>query len=393
MANAATSASILRAQVLAKSVVNGVHDAEKTIAANKEQRKKEAALEIQNLIDIARVRVGRNEIIVKEDEQRIFGTDAANKRAMASIRFLQHARYLHHANSQVTDRRLILRRDRMAHLRCGPQMGRPCSPDYRPPTVATHDSVQGALEREQRVLITAREKLKELEEMGKLVMQELDGVRGYLSQDAAKRRFAVEIDRAYIISFGSVTSGGPLPSPAEIDEAGVIQARATQHHVSSLEERVDQIGVATASCIKRYKDEYVVVHHMLEEQLAKSTLSLDDLGRRLKGQAKEVDTTTRMAERSLGEIKKKNLTKGDDVGASKVAALETLVDDLRTTRTALQDDIRKKTFLLEIDERCRKVTTTAETLFCDSDLKKRTLRKAGSAPTLKTTGQFALKMH
>jgi len=387
MANPATSASILRAQVLSKSVVHGIHDAEKTIASNKEQRQKEAALEKERLQDIARTRVRRNEEIIKEDEQRIFGTDAAIKKAMACIRGAITARYSHFAAGQVTDRRLILRIERTSHLRTA---GRAVAEGERPPTVATFDSVQGMLERERRFLNAARERLQELEQMGKVVIQELEAVRGYLSQDAAKRRFAVEQDRAYIISFGSVTAGGPLAPPPEIDEEGVVRARETQQHVSGLEDRVLQVHSISANDIKKFKNEYKQVHFQLEELLAKSTYSLDDLGKRLKGQAKEVDTTTRMAERSLGEIKKKNLTKGDEVGASKVAALETLVDDLRVTRSALQEDIRSKSFLLDIDERCRKVTTTGEKLFCDSDSRKRAMRKAGSAPCLRSTGQFAV---
>lgn len=387
MANVATSASILRAQALAKGVVNGIHEAEKTIASNKEQRAKEAAAEVERCQEIARARIKRNEDIVKVDETRIFGTDAAIKRAAACIRTNEHARYLHFSNSKVTDRRLILRRERMMHLRSGAIAE---TQEQRPGTVKGHDPVQFCLEREHRTLINARERLQELEQLGKIVIKELEAVRGYLSQDAAKRRFAVEQDRAYIISFGSVTSGGPMPSPQAIDEAGVIQAKETQDHVFGLEERVTQITVLSSNDIKKFKAQYAQGHHALEEQLAKSTSSLDDLGKRLKWQAKEVDTTTRMAERSLGEIKKKNLTKGDSVAAFKVAALETVVDDLRMTRTHLQNDIRNKSVLLDIDERCRKVTTTGEKLFTDSDSRKAALRKAGSAPSLMNTGQLAM---
>jgi len=375
MASAATSASILRAQVLEKSVRHGISDAEKTIHTNKELQKQEAAREQARLQNVARARVQRNEEIVKGDEDRIFGTDVAIKKAMASIRSLQHARYSFYAASQVTERRLQLRRERHPHL--------PARED-RPPTVPRHDLVQATLEQERRTLSIARESLQELEQKGKLVIQDLEAVRGYLSQDAAKRRFAVEQDRAYIISFGSVTAGGPLPSPPDIDEAGVVQALQTQQHVSGLEDRVEQVGILSVNEIKRFQKEYAEVHFLLEQQLSQSTWTLDDLGKRLKGQAREVDATTRMAERSLGEIRKKNLTKGDITGASKVAALETLVGDLRVTRMALQEDIRSKSFLLDIDERCRKVTTTGEQLFAEKKV-----QKHRSAPSLKTTGKFA----
>jgi len=384
MANPATSASILQAKVLAKSVVFGIFDAEKTIASNKEQQKREAAKETERVVNVARARIARQEAITKEDEQRIFGTDAAMKKASLTIRTLCHARYSHFSAAQVTDRRLLLRRDRLLHLRSGGAMTVPNTD--RPGTVPRHDSVQVALERESRTLAAARERLIELEEQGKVVIKELEAVRGYLSHDAAKRRFAVEQDRAYIISFGSVTSGGPLPSPADIDEEGVVKAKETQAHVSGLEDRVEQNANMSAKEIKRFKQLYSQVHFQLEEELSKSTYTLDDLGKRLKGQAKEVDATTKMAERSLGEIKKKNLTKGDAVGASKVDALATLVDDLRQTREALQIDIRSKSFLLDIDERCRKVTTTGEKLFAD----RKVMHKNRSAPSLRTTGQFAV---
>lgn len=137
-----------------------------------------------------------------------------------------------------------------------------------------------------------------------------------------------------------------------------VQIAQTQQHVSSLEDRVQQICTTSTSEIKRFHSEFVQVHAQLEELLSLSTHTLGDLGKRLKGQAKEVDVTTRMAERSLGEIRKKNLTKGDNQGAKKVEALESLVSDLRVTRGALQEDIRNKSVLLDIDERCRKVTTT-----------------------------------
>lgn len=385
MAHAVTSASILRAQVLSKSVGHGIFDAEKTIASNKEQQKLEERKEAERKKNTALAKIQRNEAIVKDDEQRIFGTDVAIKKASAVIRNLQHARYSHFSASQVTDRRMQLRRERMTHLRRGGSSSNVTADGERPPTVPTHDSVQSALQREKGTLNAARERTQELEQMGRVVIQELEAVRGHLSQDAAKRRFAVELERAYIISFGSVTSGGPLPSPADIDEEAVVKTREIQQHVSGLEDRVKQLAELSANEIKRFFNEYKKVHAQLEGELSKNTYMLDDLGKRLKGQAKEVDTTTRMAERSLGEIKKKNLTKGDDVGASKVAALVLLVDDLRLTREALQEDIRSKSMLLDIDERCRKVTTTGEKLFAE-----RKVVKNRSAPSLRSTGQFAV---
>jgi len=384
MTTPAISASILRAQVLSKSVAHGIVDAEKTIASNKEVQKQEAGREQERQKEIARVRIRRNEEIVKGDEERIFGTDSARQQAMACISSLHHARYSHFAASQVTDRRLQLRRERAPHLRTG-------SSGERPPTVPRHDSVQGALVRERRNLIVARERLMELEQLAKLVIQDLEAVRGYLSQDAAKRRFSMEQDRAYIISFGSVTSGAGV-EPPEIDEAGVVQACETQQHVSSLEDRVQNICATSASDVKKFRNEFMQVHAQLEELLSLSTSSLGDLGKRLKGQAKEVDVTTRMAERSLGEIKKKNLTKGDKLGASKVAALESMVGDLRLTRDALQEDIRAKSVLLDIDERCRKVTTTLETLFAERSERESQSKfhRNRSAPCLRQTGQFAV---
>jgi hypothetical protein len=256
----------------------------------------------------------------------------------------------------------------------------------RPPTVPRQDAVQESLERENRRLIAARERLVELEEQGKAVIQDLEGVRGYLSHDAAKRRFSIEQDRSYIISFGSVTAGGPLPSPPEINEEDVLRAQQMQQHVYGLEDRVLQFENISATEIRRLQNEYKMGHAQLEEELSKSTYALDDLGKRLKGQAREVDATTRMAARSLGEIKKKNLTKGDSVSASKVTYLENLVDELRMTRDSLQADIRSKSFLLDIDERCRKVTTTGEKLFAERPK----MGKHRSAPSLRSTGQFAV---
>lgn len=384
MAAAATSASILRAQVLAKSVTNGIFDAEKTIASNKEQQKLAAEREKEQAQNLARAKISRNEAIVKGDEERIFGSDGAIKKATAVIRNLQHARYAHFSASQVTERRLQLRSERIVHLR---KAGSGTRNGERPSTVPRHDAVQMALEREQGTLISAREKLQELEQQTKAVMNSLEEVRGYLSQDAAKRRHSVEQERAYIISFGSVT-GKPLPSPPDIDENEVAKALAMQEHVYGLEDKVKQMESLSANEIKRYQKDYARHHFQLEEELTKSTSALDSLGRRLKGQAKEVDTTTRMAERSLGEIKKKNLTKGDDVSSAKVAALETLVDDLRLTREALQEDIRSKSYLLDIDERCRKVTTVGEKLFADrhaEGIKK--MQKHRSAPSLRMSGE------
>lgn len=386
MATEVTSASILRAQVLLVGVANGVFDAEKTISTNREVQKQEAAKEKEFCQNVARARITRNESIVKSDEDRIFGTDSALKRAMAYISNCKKARMLLFSAASVTDRRLLLRRDRATHLRTG---GNGAAQGERPSTVAKHDSVQGTLETEQRTLSLARERLMELELLAKAVIQELETVRGDLSYDAAKRRFAVEQDRAYIISLALSKPGDkPVVSPPEIDEDGVVRAREKQEHVSGLEDRVQLVGTLSASEIKRFQAEYKRVHAKLEEDLSLSTYTLGSLGKRLKGQAKEVDTTTRMAERSLGEIKKKNLTKGDDVGASKVATLEILVDDLRLTRQALQVDIRSKSFLLDIDERCRKVTTVGEQLFAGNA--ERRVQKIRSAPSLRNTGSFAV---
>lgn len=368
MTNTVTSASILRAQVLAKSVAHSVSDAEKTIATNKEIKKREEAAEVERCQNRARARYNRNEELIKVDEDRIFGTDAAVKKAYACIAALKKARYAHFAASQVTDRRLLLRQERLGHLASGGCSSSPPSPyslDERPGTVAGHDAVHYALEKERRGLIYARDRLLAMEQCGKQVIEELEAVRGFLSQDAAKRRHAVEQDRSYIISFGSVTVSGSSEEPPEIDEDGVLEIQETQRHVASLEARVEQICEDSDFIMKRFQAEYEEIHAQIEELLALSTQSLGDLGRRLKGQAKEVDGTTRMAERSLGEIKKKNLTKGDREGAKKVSALEGLVADLRVTRDALQEDIRNKAVLLDIDERCRKVTSTLETLFAD----------------------------
>jgi len=380
-----TSASILRAQVLLVGVANGVFDAEKTISTNREVQKQEAAKEKELCQNIARARITRNEAIVKSDEDRIFGTDSALKRAMAYISNCKKARMLLFSAASVTDRRLTLRRDRATHLRTGSGVDR----GGRPATVSRHDAVQTALELEERTLSLARERLMELELLAKKVIQELETVRGDLSYDAAKRRFAVEQDRAYIISLSLSKPGDkPVVSPPEIDEEGVVRAREKQEHVSGLEDRVALVGTLSASEIQRFQAEYKRVHARLEEDLSLSTYSLGSLGKRLKGQAKEVDTTTRMAERSLGEIKKKNLTKGDDVGAAKVATLEILVDDLRLTRQALQKDIRSKSFLLDIDERCRKVTTVGEQLFAGNA--ERRVQKSRSAPSLRNTGMSAV---
>jgi len=380
-----TSASILRAQVLLVGVANGVFDAEKTISTNREVQKQEAAKEKELCQNIARARITRNEAIVKSDEDRIFGTDSALKRAMAYISNCKKARMLLFSAASVTDRRLTLRRDRATHLRTGSGVDR----GGRPATVSRHDAVQTALELEERTLSLARERLMELELLAKKVIQELETVRGDLSYDAAKRRFAVEQDRAYIISLSLSKPGDkPVVSPPEIDEEGVVRAREKQEHVSGLEDRVALVGTLSASEIQRFQAEYKRVHARLEEDLSLSTYSLGSLGKRLKGQAKEVDTTTRMAERSLGEIKKKNLTKGDDVGAAKVATLEILVDDLRLTRQALQKDIRSKSFLLDIDERCRKVTTVGEQLFAGNA--ERRVQKSRSAPSLRNTGAIAV---
>jgi len=380
-----TSASILRAQVLLVGVANGVFDAEKTISTNREVQKQEAAKEKELCQNIARARITRNEAIVKSDEDRIFGTDSALKRAMAHISNCKKARMLLFSAASVTDRRLTLRRDRATHLRTGSGVDR----GGRPATVSRHDTVQTALELEERTLSLARERLMELELLAKKVIQELETVRGDLSYDAAKRRFAVEQDRAYIISLSLSKPGDkPVVSPPEIDEEGVVRAREKQEHVSGLEDRVALVGTLSASEIQRFQAEYKRVHARLEEDLSLSTYSLGSLGKRLKGQAKEVDTTTRMAERSLGEIKKKNLTKGDDVGAAKVATLENLVDDLRQTRQALQKDIRSKSFLLDIDERCRKVTTVGEQLFAGNA--ERRVQKSRSAPSLRNTGMSAV---
>jgi len=380
-----TSASILRAQVLLVGVANGVFDAEKTISTNREVQKQEAAKEKELCQNIARARITRNEAIVKSDEDRIFGTDSALKRAMAYISNCKKARMLLFSAASVTDRRLTLRRDRASHLRTGSGVDR----GGRPATVSRHDAVQTALELEERTLSLARERLMELELLAKKVIQELETVRGDLSYDAAKRRFAVEQDRAYIISLSLSKPGDkPVVSPPEIEEEGVVRAREKQEHVSGLEDRVALVGTLSASEIQRFQAEYKRVHARLEEDLSLSTYSLGSLGKRLKGQAKEVDTTTRMAERSLGEIKKKNLTKGDDVGAAKVATLEILVDDLRQTRQALQKDIRSKSFLLDIDERCRKVTTVGEQLFAGNA--ERRVQKCRSAPSLRNTGMSAV---
>jgi len=382
--------SLIKAQSLAKNVVNGVFDTEKTIAANREQAKKIAALEIEKQQEVAQKRIKRNCEIVKSDEERIRGSDEAIKQAAACIRSLQHARYAHYASAQVVDRRLQLRSERPIYLRRGQAPNLQATIDARPPTVDHHDSVNQGLISEQRLLATARQVCVDLEQQARDLVQALESVRGGLWQDAARRRHHVEQDRAYIISFNSMTVSGPTAEPPEIDEHQVQEARALCRHVGELEDAVAQTCAKSASEIKRFKAEARRARAHLEEQLMKSTYALDDLGKRLKGQAKEVDGTIRMAERGLSEIRKKNFTRNDEVGASKVVALEEMLTHLRTSRSELQEDIRCKAGLLDIDERCRKVTSTGEKLFAEKKSTFTAANKSRSLPMLQSTGKISL---
>lgn len=341
--------SLLRAKSLSKSVLRSALDAEATVAANKEQGAQAAKQERERLVGTAQARVQEHLRVIKCDEDRLVGSDDAIKQASSCLRGLQHARYAHFAATQVCDRRLELRDERPPRAEGGRGRSR-----------APADAPQEALQAQHHSLAAARQSLLILEERARQVLKDLEGVRGQLSKDAAQRRLAVELDRAWIISLNSIptssTSQSPLPpAPAQPSDIDPVASQALSRHVLELEGAVKSLKAESAAEMLRLKEECSKALGRVEELLMRSTYALDDMGKRLKGQAKEVDSTIKHAERSTSSTMK-NLQKGDNVGAAKVKALEALINDLRQTRQDLQEDINLKAALLSIDERCRKVT-------------------------------------
>lgn len=297
------------------------------------QREQERALKQ------VRLRMQDNLASIRFSEKRIAGSDDAIIKAQACLRKLQHERYARFAALQVCDRRLELRQQ-------------------RPEEEQIKDAAQEALESEQKTLTLVRQQLFELEEQARNLLKELSGIRARLTADAASRRFAVELDRAAIISIS--TGSGATSAPVhgqDLLESGdnTLDTKELHKNAVDLEESVELLCQKTESKITNSRQEARRTSTKVEIALMHNTRNLTDLGKELKYQVKEVDYTILQAERSLWRSKKK-VGANDKVAQSKFNSTTDLLGDLRQTRSDLQHDIASKTVSLMVDENCRKVT-------------------------------------
>jgi len=333
-------ASLLKAKSLTRDVFNHTFEIEKVVAAGAQLRAESQQREQERALKQVRSRMQENLGSIRFSEKRIQGSDEAITKASSCLRKLQHERYARYAALQVCDRRLELRQE-------------------RPEEEQVKDIAQEALESEQKTLTVARQQLFELEEQARNLLKELSGIRNRLTADAANRRFAVELDRAAIISIS--TGGGATSAPVhghDMLEAGAdnpLDTKELHKKAVDLEESVDQLCQKTDSKIFQTRQECLRSSAKVENALMHNCKNLSDLGKELKDQAKEVDYTILQAERSLWRNKKK-VGANDKVAQSKFDSTTSLLGDLRQTRQMLQNDIACKTVSLVVDENCRKVT-------------------------------------
>lgn len=332
---AQTSFNMMKAKNLTREMLREVRDNEKAEAESKNAAMENAAREKQRLkeqvFEQARVHgevIGTASKCMRDIENAISNTSD-------SISLLRQERFLGFAALQVCMRRIQLRA-------------------RRPAAELIQDTVADALDNERAVLESAREEFFTMEGDGGKLVDDLTGMRAFLSRDTGERRLVMKHDLLSLkphLAPPQNTSGDDNHRAHEGDSQALIEktlqllARATRHRDK------------TAEVLARLKEESKKATLRTEDSLAKKTDELADLGKKLKQQAMDVESAISIAERSLDRSDKR-MDPGDSTKKEKLMRDRSLLEQLRASRSTLHEEVQHKFIALEIDNMCRRVTPT-----------------------------------
>lgn len=350
--------SLDRSEALRKAVGTKVMQIERSIVVNREQKAKQAMGAREAVKVAVQTRIKENTAASRAAESCVRSLDDTVKETGLWITKLHHERYKQFAALSVCERRLQLREGNP------PELGK--------------DALQEALELEQKVLNLARKDFLSMETEVKQVVADLDVIRAQLSRDAARRRLAVEADRAVLVTVALASTVAPgavaipsagvesqaqgepsspasgnghaAPDPGSIKESRLLCLTSVQ-----LEDHAAHLRKKAKSSIIRCRDECDRAVKRVMTRLPKLTEQTLEVTKQLITQGKEVDYTLVSAQRSLSANQKFLDAKDRKQGATYQAA-ENMMAELRRSRSQLSHDLRVKTILLATSEACRKVT-------------------------------------
>eukprot|EP00929_Paragymnodinium_shiwhaense_P001447 TRINITY_DN101685_c0_g1_i1.p1 TRINITY_DN101685_c0_g1~~TRINITY_DN101685_c0_g1_i1.p1 ORF type:complete len:405 (+),score=112.21 TRINITY_DN101685_c0_g1_i1:85-1299(+) len=335
-------ADIGRIQALSKELFKHVKETETLIhkcQSDRQQAKLKAAGDFRAKVSAR----------IKDSLDAVLAADESNSLASFCLSSLQHEHYALGARLMVCERRLELR-------------------EGRPPQESKEDSLQNALFAEQEILNNAREAMLVLggELMRKI--DELTKVRNDIAGEcAAIRREAAlqEKQGSPMLSIGSsalntphssVDSGRP-PTPAEhkrFAERNTTLKNGSKRIVE-LQAEVEDLRIRTEALVSRSKQAADQAATLVNSMLSKRTNQVNALTRKMRTHVTDADFALLVAERALDRSVRK-LDPDDAEALSRFAASKGMVEELRSTRKDLSEDLWRKTVGLNIDEACRKVT-------------------------------------
>lgn len=340
-------ADIGRIQALSKELFKHVKETENLIhkcQSDRHHAKQKAKDDFRNKLNAR----------VKDSLEAVFMADEANGLAAFCLSSLQHEHYALGAKLMVCDRRLELR-------------------EGRPPQESKEDSLQNALLAEQEILNNAREAMLVLggELMRKI--DELTKVRNDIAGECAAIRHDATIahKQGTELKFNSAnTSVCSTPrsstmeamkstSTAPGDHKKFAERNTTLKHgakrITELQAEVEELRTRTETLITKSKQAADQAQALVTSTLSKRTNQINSLTRKMRSHVTDADFALLVAERALDRSVRK-LDPDDAEALSRFAASKGMVEELRSTRKDLSEDLWRKTVGLNIDEACRKVT-------------------------------------
>lgn len=339
--------ALQKARSLSRSVLHGIHEAERAVIADA-QRRKTADKEGREA-QLAKLREKATACVevVKSSEECVGHVREMLRQLGQCLRQLQHTRYAQFAELKVCEHRLRLR------------LG-------GPPEELVQDRTQKALYSQQLCINGARDELLSLEREVRKALEIIGELRSDLSADAASQRHQAENFRASVAVVQNATTFAGLDGKLELEgTAGNInqevldRARALLDEASRLAERCGEVVYRTGEQCTRAKAR-------AEDFLAKRTLESESAAKALRRQAQEVDYTIDVAERSLEKTSKRLHGREKACRVANLDKTQFMLQELRDTRQQIKTEIHRKFEMQRIDESCRKVTTqaaSAEDLF------------------------------
>jgi hypothetical protein len=156
--------------------------------------------------------------------------------------------------------------------------------------------------------------------------------------------------------------GSPYVDPADQLRQSMTEAANHRDTMSGLikealdlNNHVDDLGRQSDSLIAQSQREAAQANRQVVLLLERNTLETTELTKKIRSRITDADSALAVAEKMLGKSRKK-LNPDDGEAMAKLMESETAVEELRTTRRDLQEDLYRKTVTLNIDEQCRRVT-------------------------------------